>query len=182
MRIGVYQGSFNPVHKGHIHLMDYLIDNNYLDKIIIVPSVSYWDKTITTPIKDRINMAKCIKRDYLIVEEELNEIPYALDLLNRLSERYPNDELFFIMAADNIIDFDKWYKYQELLKYKIIVLNRNNINIKEYVNKYKSNNFIIVQNFDYINISSTEIRNNKDNTYLDNNVLSYIINKHLYGR
>ena len=46
MKIGVYGGSFNPVHKGHIKIANYVIDNNLVDKLLIVPSYNYWIKTI----------------------------------------------------------------------------------------------------------------------------------------
>ena len=44
MRKGVYVGSFDPVHKGHKMVVDYLLKNNYVDSIIVIPTGSYWDK------------------------------------------------------------------------------------------------------------------------------------------
>ena len=44
MKIGVYVGSFNPVHIGHIKIVKYLINNNYFDKVIIIPTGNYWNK------------------------------------------------------------------------------------------------------------------------------------------
>ena len=44
MRIGVFVGSFNPVHKGHIKVANYLLDNDYVDKVIMLPTPNYWHK------------------------------------------------------------------------------------------------------------------------------------------
>ena len=57
MKIGIYVGSFNPPHKGHIKIVNHLI-NNYLDKVIIIPTGNYWDKLDLVSINDRINMIK----------------------------------------------------------------------------------------------------------------------------
>ena len=90
------------------------------------------------------------------------------------------DELYLIMGADNIISFDKWKNYQELLKYKIIVMNRDNVDIDSYIKKYKSDNFIVVNDYKFIDVSSSEIRKNLDNKYIDERVLKYIKEKGLY--
>ena len=58
MRLGIYVGSFNPVHKGHIKVANYLVDNNYLDMILLLPTPNYWDKQDLAPTKDRLNMLK----------------------------------------------------------------------------------------------------------------------------
>ena len=73
MRLGVFVGSFDPIHIGHIKVMDYLIDNNYLDKIIIMATQDYWKKKTVATVEQRTNMIKEIKRDYLIVDEENNK-------------------------------------------------------------------------------------------------------------
>ena len=44
MKLGVYVGSFNPVHIGHKYIIDYLLNNKYVDKIIVIPTGNYWDK------------------------------------------------------------------------------------------------------------------------------------------
>ena len=101
-------------------------------------------------------------------------------LLNALSKKFKGDELYLIMAADNIVNFDKWKNYQEILNYKVIILNRDNIDIHNYIDKYNSSNFIVIQDFEYIDISSTKLRSNLDSNYLDNKVLKYIKDNKLY--
>lgn len=179
MRLGIYIGSFNPVHKGHIDVVNYLLTNNYIDKVLIVPTLAYWDKDNLAPIIDRINMLKYFENDKIKIDQEHNKYAYTYQLMRALKKNY-DDELYLIIGADNIIEFDKWKEYQELLKYKIIVMNRDNIDINSYIEKYHSNNFIVVNDYKYIDISSSEIRNNLDSKYLDSKVLKYIKDNYLY--
>ena len=55
MKIGVYVGSFNPVHKGHIKIANYIVDNNLVDKLLIIPTQNYWGKNNLISLQDRIN-------------------------------------------------------------------------------------------------------------------------------
>ena len=84
------------------------------------------------------------------------------------------DNLYLIIGADNIINFDKWKNYKELLNYNLIILNRDNINIKNYLEKLNKNErYVIVNDLPCINISSTLIRNkikNNDNK----NILDHV--------
>jgi nicotinate-nucleotide adenylyltransferase len=183
MRIGVYVGSFDPIHTGHISVMNYLINNNYLDKIIILPTYDYWEKKIIANINDRINMIKLLNKDYLIVDNENNRFKYTYEILRVLNEKYKNDNLYLIISADNIVNFDKWKNVDEiLLNNYVIVLNRENINIQEYTDSYKlKDKFIIIQDYPFINISSTSLRKKINKNYLDENVYKYILKNHLYG-
>lgn len=179
MRLGVYIGSFNPVHNGHIKLVNYLLDNNYVDKVLIVATQSYWDKNNLVDINLRIEMLKFFQNENIIIDETHNDYPYTYELMRGLSKEY-DDELYLIIGADNIINFDKWMNYEELLNYKIVVMNRNNIDIDSYIKKYNTSNFIVVNDYEFINVSSTEIRKDINNKYLDKNVLEYIRKNNLY--
>ena len=180
MRLGVYVGSFNPVHNGHIDIVNYLLKNNYVDKVLIVPTLNYWNKQDLIDIKHRINMLKFFENEVIIVDKTHNKYVYTTYLFKELEKEY-TDTLYLIIGADNIINFDKWKDYKELLKYKIIVINRNNIDIDTYINKYNSNNFIIIKDYIPLDISSTDIRNGNDD-YLNPRVLKYIKENKLYGR
>ena len=178
MRLGIFIGSFNPVHEGHIKIVNYLIDNNYVDKVLIIPSINYWNKQNLIELKHRINMLKFFESNNIKVDDKHNNYQYTYQLLRALKEEY-NDELYLIIGADNAINLDKWEHIQELLTYKIIVLNRDNIDIKKYVDRFnQKDNFIIIDNFDYVPISSSKIRQNyldeELKKYLDDRVLDYI--------
>lgn len=187
MKIGVYVGSFNPPHKGHIKIVNHLI-NNYLDKVIIIPTGNYWDKIDLVSINDRINMLKFYENEKIIIDDKNNNLEYTYQVLNNLKLEYKKDELYLIIGADNIINFDKWKNYEEVLTNNLIIINRNNINILEYLEKLnKKDKYIIVDDLSNIDISSTLIRHkikNKDYEkileYLDEKVYEYINNNSLY--
>ena len=179
MRLGVYVGSFNPPHKGHISLVNYLLDNNIVDKVLIIPTGNYWDKQDLVPLEHRINMLKFYESENVLVDTVNNNYPYTYQLMRKLTTDYPEDTLHLIMGADNIINFNKWKEYRELLGYNIIILNRDDIDIEKYIKNYPEGHFTILKDFRY-DISSTELRENLNSQHLDKPVLQYIKKHHLY--
>ena len=184
MKIGIFVGSFNPVHNGHIKIVNELL--KYLDKIIVVPTGNYWDKKNLIAIKHRINMWKYFETDKIIIDEENNNLEYTYLVLNSLKKKYPNDELNLIIGADNVVNFDKWCNYQDILNHKLIIVNRNNIDIKYYINKFNIKKYLIVD-LDSINISSTLIRSliKDKNTFqlnklINKKIIDYIYDNQLY--
>ena len=184
-RVGVFVGSFDPIHKGHMHIIKYLLQYNLVDKIIVVPTGDYWSKSMEASLEDRIQMCKLIQSKKIEISTTLNKYEYTYQVLEELEKKYPMDYLFLIMGADNIIHFDKWKNIDHLLEYNIIVVNRDNIDINEYVEKFnKKDNFIVLDDFDFLSISSTYIRSNIESEnakeFLDEKVLNYIKDKKLY--
>lgn len=172
-------GSFNPPHIGHIKVVNYLLKNKYVDKVLIVPTLAYWDKNDLASIQDRINMLNFFANDNVIIDAKHNECIYTYELVKEIEKEYPRDNLSIIIGADNVINLDKWKNYEELIKHHFIIMNRDNIDVYKYLNK-KNDNFTVLDNYPYINISSTEIRNRLSNKYLDKRVLEYIKKHHLY--
>lgn len=179
MRLGIYMGIFDPPHKGHMGIVDYLLKKRYVDKVLIIPTMDYRNKHDLTDIRDRINMVKIFENDRIMVDTTHNANKYTYKLIRELKCEY-NDEFYLIIGADNIVIFDKWKHYQELLQNKIIVVNRDGIDIKEYAKKYDTDNFIVVDDYPRIDISSTLLRKKLDSKYLDGRVLKYIKQHHLY--
>lgn len=188
MKIGVYVGSFNPVHLGHKHIADYLLENNYLDKVVIIPTGNYWHKNNLTHLNHRINMLKYYENDKIIINNKYNNLEYTYQILNELKNDYKESTLYLIIGADNLTSFHLWKKVDKVLNNKVLVLPRNNINTHEYINKYKQkDNFIVVQNFKEIDISSTFIREklrykeyNSLTNCIDKEILNYIIDNKIY--
>ena len=158
MRLGIFVGSFNPVHEGHIKVVNYLLDNDYVDKVLILPTPNYWDKQDIIPVKHRLRMLKYYETDKIIIDDKHNSYPYTYQVLRSLKKDYKKDELYLIIGSDNIPKFHEWRNIDEILKNKIIVLNRNNLKIDKYFDKLPKEQFIIVSDFPFIDVSSTEIR------------------------
>lgn len=182
MKVGIYVGSFNPVHVGHIKMVNELLDKNYLDKGYIIPTGNYWDKTDLISLEHRINMLKFFETDKIVIDTTHNNYKYTYQILNEFSKNSDYD-LYLIIGADNLVKFHLWNNIDDILKNKVIVLNRNNIDCFKYINKFKNKNkFIVVDDIEEMDVSSTEIRDNKEyrNKYLDHRVLDYIIKNKLY--
>ena len=183
MKIGIYVGSFNPVHIGHIDNINYLL-NKYLDKVYVVPCMNYWNKNNLIDLKHRINMLKYIENPRICIDTINNELEYTYLLLREYNKIYKKEEIYLIIGADNIIKFNEWKNYKYLLKLNLIICKRDNIDIKYYLDKLnKKDKYFIVDSIN--DISSTLIRNNIDNNklltkYIDKEVLDYIRVNNLY--
>ena len=189
MKIGVYVGSFNPIHKGHIKVTNYLIENKYVDKVVIIPTGAYWDKQNLIALSDRINMAKFYENENIFVNDTLNHLPYTYQVLNELKRIYPNDELYLIIGDDNLEKFHLWKNVTLILQNKVLVIPRNNIDFNKYINNFEQKeNFIVTKEFPLENISSTIIRKlietkmyENVSLYIDKEVLNYIMENNLYN-
>ena len=187
MKIGVYVGSFDPVHIGHRKIVNHLL-KKYLDKVILMPTGAYWDKNDLEDISHRINMLKLYESDRIIVQTEGNELPYTYMVMEYLKEEYPDDDLYLIIGADNIINFDKWQEYETLLNGNMIIINRANIDVRKYLEQLnKQEGFIITDDLENIDISSTQIREyiktknwGDMQEIVDKCVFEYIIENKLY--
>ena len=192
MKVGVFGGSFNPPHKMHLKIGLELVNKQYVDKVIYVPTGSkYKYKNNLIPDKNRLEMLNILtdKYEQLSVDDyELkDEVVYTCETLAYFKELYPDDEIYFICGADNLSYIDKWKNGEEILNnYKIIAMKRKGEDIEELLKKfvvYKNN--IIVANVEQQDISSTDIRERlKENKevldVLDKDVYEYIRKNELY--
>lgn len=176
MKIGVFVGSFDPIHLGHVNLIKYLNEQQIVDKVFVIPTGNYWDKQNITDLQIRMEMLRFIQNDKIIILEQYNGYQYTYEIIEQLEKEYPNDEFYLVIGADNANTFDKWKRYQELLKKNIIVASRNN----ERVNLVGEH--VIFLNHNFGNISSREIRENpaKSSHILLPEVYEYIIKNRLY--
>lgn len=185
MKIGVYVGSFNPPHIGHEQVINILINKKIVDKVIIVPTESYWDKIVDVSINDRINMLKFLENDNTIINTTLNNKEYTYQVLNELSHEY--SDLYLIIGADNIVSFDKWNNVDQILNHHVIVIGRNNIDINKYLDKFDKSKFMVLNDINY-DVSSTFIREKiKNNDFeslkglVNDKVIDYIKENNLYS-
>jgi len=181
MRIAIYGGSFNPMHIGHEKIVDYVLNNLNMDKIIIIPvGIPSHRENNLEESDTRLKICKEIFKGNKKIEVSDIEIKsegksYTYDTLLKLMDLYgENNEFFEIIGEDSLKSLKTWKNYEELLKIcKFIVFRRKddkNIQIdKEFLN---NKNIIILEN-EYYDISSTEIRNMVKN----NEDISAFVNK-----
>ena len=181
MKIGIFGGSFNPPHKFHKEIIEYLLKNKYLDKVIVQPTGDNYKKKDLIPFLNRIEMSKLFFGDIAEISTIGNEgYDYTYEVMDYYRRVYPKDDLFFICGEDNISYIDSWKNSKYLTdNYKFLVLARDNINIedKPYIVKAK-----LEQN----DLSSTMIRDKikkgeKVDEYLSQEVIDYIYKYNLYG-
>ena len=193
MKIGIFGGSFNPPHKMHLNIVEELLNEKVLDKVIIVPTgLHYSYKNNLVSNEHRYNMLKLMTKhndkieisDFEFKDEEI----HSYDTLEYYKDIYKNDTIYFVCGLDNISYVDKWYKGEYLLNnYKFLVITRDTNNLDEILIKYeKYKDNIIITNIESNTISSSYIRdelkekNYNLNDYLDQKVIDYIKENNLY--
>ncbi len=166
-KFGILGGSFDPAHKGHLKISCEAKKILNLTKII-------WAVTKKNPLKlksyntlnKRIKFAKSIasKKKYIKVKflEDKIKSNKTIDLIKYYKRKEKFLNLYFIVGADCLVDFHKWHRWEEILKYcKIIVFDRQNYKSKclnSLAYKKYNNNGLKFINFKKVNISSSKLR------------------------
>ncbi len=195
-KIGLFGGSFNPIHKGHINLAQSISKKLSLDRVIFIPSGQAPHKSSSeyADAADRLEMCRLATEDYPSFEVSDYEInregkSYSIYTVRHFKTLYPNDELFLMVGSDMLLYFDKWYEYKEILKnVTLTAVSREGtdfIQLEQNAEKLTKYGRIIVVNDEVFPVSSTylrkKIKNNEDTScYLDEKVVKYIILKKLY--
>lgn len=196
MKIGIYGGSFNPVHNGHIHLALSAVRELELDKIYLVPSgiSPHRSSAEYAPPEDRLEMLETAckvseKLDVCDYEIKSDRKSYTIYTVEEFRRRFPDDELFLLVGSDMLMIFETWHRFEDILKeVTLAVVSRKSGDMKileEKAEKLRKYGKIRVCRTEPLEISSTEIRkkiekNEKFSCYLDKNVVQYITSKNLY--
>jgi len=142
MKIGLFFGSYNPIHTGHLIIANYMANHTELAEVwlVVSPHNPLKDKNGLTNMYDRLEMAKLATEnaEHLRVSDIEFALPqpsYTIDTLTHLHEKYPEKEFVLIMGADNLVSFKKWKNYEVLLKnYQIYVYPRPGADVAEWEN------------------------------------------------
>lgn len=192
MKIGLFFGSFNPVHIGHMIIANHMVSNTDMDKLWMVVSPH-------NPLKEKSSLAKDYDRLHLInitieddfrlsasdIEFRLPKPSYTIDTLTYLDEKYPQHEFVLIMGGDNIASLHKWKNYELLLSnYEIFVFERPGYEMGALV---EHENVHVVPETPLLNISASYIRKcikeNKSVRYLlPDPVFKYIDGSNMYKK
>ena len=121
MRIGLYGGSFNPVHLGHIGIAKRAIADLALDKLIVIPANVSPFKTEQPMPWDRVELVKAAFRDLEKTIVDLREIErggtsYAIDTVRQIAAENPGAELYFVIGEDSVEGLPRWKDIDELKK------------------------------------------------------------------
>ncbi len=196
MKICFFGGTFNPVHNGHIRLLENASKHFAFDKSIVIPTNIPPHKEVIFSVSDddRLTMCKLAfdgmaeVSDYEIRE---NTISYTINTIHHFKEIYPDDEFYFLMGSDMLFMFEKWKNYKELISLISIVVASREDDEMSSVEKKKLEleedgaKIYIIKAEPYV-VSSSLIRDKiksgeKDfSCYLPERVVEYILEKKLY--
>ena len=193
MKIGVFGGSFDPIHIGHAIIAQHIISSGAVDRLWFMVSPMNplkVDKERQVADTDRLRMVEMVSRPMEGVETSAFEFTmpkpsYTIDTLNALQEKFPEYEFHLVIGADNWAVFDKWRNSGEILeKYHVLIYPRLG---HEVVIPDDLKERVSLVDAPIIELSSTEIRNRlaagkSIRYYVPDEVAQYINRKNLYRK
>jgi len=191
MKIGIFGGSFDPIHIGHAIIAQHIISSGAVDRLWFMVSP-------VNPLKagkeqhvadtDRLRMVEMVSRPMEGVETSAFEFTmprpsYTIDTLNALQAKFPDDEFYLVTGGDNWQIFNKWRNSEEILaKYHLLIYPRLGY---EVIIPDDLKDRVTLVEAPIIELSSTEVRERLANGqsvryYVPDEVLGYIERHHLY--
>ena len=200
-KIGIFGGTFNPIHLGHIRLGQLVLEEIKLDKIMYIPDNTpphKSDKDLACG-EDRLNMIDISLKDHVDMESSDIELKregksYSFETLLELKKLYPNDELYLITGADMFLTLDKWREPETIFKTANIIgvprVNSDFEKMEEYVEnviKPMGAKVFMLSQTVFDTASSTYVRENIDDyqkikDMITREVYRYITEKGLYRK
>lgn len=200
IKTGIFGGAFNPIHNGHLNLAKKYLEVLNLDRIIFIPTSLPPHKTdrFLASKEDRFNMLElaisdCEEFEISDIEFQRQGKSYTYDTLCLLREKYPNDDFYLIIGADQFLTFNLWYRYRDILDIaSICTAARENGNQREKIIYFSNkldgldkNRFHLL-NSDAVEVSSSQVREKikkgEDvSSLIPEKVYNYIVEKGLYS-
>ena len=198
-KIGIYGGTFNPPHLGHVKVATFAVEALCLDRLLIMPSHTPPHKKLPadspTP-QQRLQMLQMIfpaegKIQVSDLELRREGISYTFDTVKQVKQLYPEAELILLLGTDMFLSFDNWYRWQELLEFaSLAVVYRGDqeeqqriIQKKTYLEDQGAKVYLMEN--PVIPISSTQLRRMMTfrcaEEFIPQQIRSYIEEENLYG-
>lgn len=123
MKIGLYFGSFNPIHIGHLVIANHMAENSDLDEVwfVVTPHSPFKNKSSLLDNYQRLEMVYLATKDYdklkpSDIEFRLPQPNYTINTLVHLQEKHPTQDFSLIMGEDNLLNFHKWKNHDVILE------------------------------------------------------------------
>jgi nicotinate-nucleotide adenylyltransferase len=163
MKTGLFFGSFNPVHNGHMSMAGYFVEHTDIEQLwfVISPHNPLKNKETLLPDHLRLKMLELaidndIRFKICDIEFQMPQPSYTINTLTCLSEKYPDHEFVLLMGSDGLIEFEKWKNYEQIIeKYPRYIYPRTSAADFD-ISKHE--NIIFLKDAPVINISSSNIR------------------------
>lgn len=159
-KIGVFGGTFDPIHNGHLVAAEAFAKKLSLSKVLFVPTGNSWQKTTQTAAQDRAEMVRLAIEKHANFELSLIDVnragaTYTVDTLAEIKELYSDDEIWFILGTDALAGIQTWKDYESIFDLaKVAVITRPGFEIPS---NFASR--VTVCEIDALDLSSTVIRN-----------------------
>lgn len=168
-RTGIFGGSFDPVHSGHVRYANFICDKLDLDELIIIPAkLSPFKKTNSVSDNDRLNMCRLVFTDkrMTVSDTEIRRggVSYTVDTVRELKRQRPTDGLYLFVGGDQLMSFDRWRCFDEILASTVLVAVKRDDSVSheelESFADSRLRRYGKVEIIDFIpfDVSSTEIR------------------------
>ncbi len=161
-KVGLFFGSFNPIHNGHLMIANYMLEFTNLEQIwfVISPQNPFKEKASLLPDYHRfalLNEAVSTAPNYRVsnIEFKMPKPSYTIDTLAFLKDKYPNRDFSIIIGGDNLKSLPKWKNYEQILaQFSVYVYSRPDFKLGELENHKK----VTIVNAPLMEISSSFIR------------------------
>jgi len=190
-KIGLYFGTFNPIHVGHLIIANYMVTHSDLDEVwmVVTPHNPHKKKKTLLDNHHRLAMVRVALEEYpklkaSTIEFDLPQPNYTVNTLAHLKEKYPHQDFCLIMGEDNLKSFHKWKNYELILeRYAIYVYPRISTGTVE--SQFEGHKKITKVAAPILELSSTFIRNSIKNgkdirPMLPQNVWEYLSEMNFY--
>jgi nicotinate-nucleotide adenylyltransferase len=180
MRLGLYGGTFDPIHKGHLHVITELLKRNIVDQLLVVPAGEPRLRENAPQASGSDRRAMCqlaindldpeIRSKVLVNPIEILRMgpSYTIDTVEAIKQTYPDDEIVLIVGTDAFEKLDHWHRVDELMKMVTLeVIQRPG---------YAGN---LARDIDAIDVSATQVRLHQSDQ-LSPSVAAYIKEHNLY--
>lgn len=202
MKIGIYGGSFNPIHRGHLTAVQSAAQQLGLDRVLLIPASVPPHKVLSADSaspQDRLEMTVLATAEFscraevLDMELQREGKSYTSDTLRALREQYPDDELWLLMGTDMFLSLHTWHEPEVVMELACIgAFSRTEEGEdaefaaqKAFLQQQYGARVVTMRNPDVIEVSSTQVRGalplGKGREYLTDAVYGYILRCGLYG-
>ena len=189
-KIGIFGGTFDPIHTGHLEIVTRVSQELSLDKTYVVPARNPWmkgDKKITL-FKHRVKMLEIVfgsnKDVEIMCDEKEGEVSYTHNTLVKIEKKHPGADLYLVIGEDVISRIEEWKKIKEVLKRVTVVCVKRegleNCDVAAHLNGIHLGSRVVILEKTSIDASSSDYKKNNKTSFINKDVLKYIYKNNIY--